>query len=144
MWAIIIVGILISFGYFGEVYLYTPGLLQYGIGIILFIYWMYFFLKGVGVNTAAARRPHHVGKLITHDVYSMVRHPLYSADIVLGMGILIVYPTIAMFVSIAWLITVMMVWIFLEEKSLKELFSEEYIEYTKKVPMIFPRARKRK
>ena len=138
MWLIVVIGIVAVFAIFSVEYLVDPHPVLYVLSGIAFAYWLYFFMKGVTANLQASFRPHHITKLITTGVYSKLRHPIYSADIVLAWGVALTYPTIAMLFAVVWTTVVMLTWIYLEEKALIELFGDEYLEYRKRVPMLFP------
>ena len=72
-------------------------------------------------------------------IYSEIRHPIYSADILLAIGIFFLFPTLKVLFCVFWVIIVLILWMKLEEKSLSDKFKHKYILYKKKVPMMFPR-----
>lgn len=142
LWFFVAVGILVIFTYTGleyPIFMTNPHPVLYIIAGALFTYWLYFFMKGIGSNMQASFRPHHIIKLVTTGVYSKIRHPIYSADIAFALGVFCLYPTLNIFLSIIWVIIMLFIWIFLEEKSLTDIFKHEYSEYMKKVPMLFPK-----
>lgn len=78
-------------------------------------------------------------KLVTDGIYSYVRHPQYGGLFLITVGFLIQWPS---------LITIVM-WPLLtfayyklakrEEKELKVMFGKEFLEYKRKVPLLFPK-----
>lgn len=77
--------------------------------------------------------------LITCGAYGIVRHPLYTAGIILlftRMDVNQLDLTAALLVSVYLVIGA-----FIEEKRLLSVFGEEYREYRQRVPMFIPRFR---
>jgi protein-S-isoprenylcysteine O-methyltransferase Ste14 len=77
-------------------------------------------------------------KLITDNIYSCVRHPHH-----LGVGLfmtflafLIGYPYTFLIITISQWLWVYLFVIFIEEKECKEKFGDQYIKYSKEVPML--------
>ena len=78
-------------------------------------------------------------KLVTTGPYKFSRNPMVFGALSLYAGTIIFLNSIT--ASIAWVILLILVIIFLkksEEKRLLRDFGEEYLEYKKKVSMIFP------
>lgn len=76
-------------------------------------------------------------RLVTHGVYSVVRHPLYLAETVSVTGLAITYWS-------PWVVVLGVVWFatqlartYNEEKVLKEYFPE-YLDYARKTPRVIP------
>lgn len=138
MWVLVVAGSLVIFSYIPFQFIINPHPALYVVSGITLAYWLYFFMKGVTKNLEASFRPHHITKLITTGVYGMVRHPIYSADIVLGWGIFFAYPLASVLYAVVWLTLMLVFWSYIEEKSLYDLFGNEYRDYTKRVPMLFP------
>lgn len=68
-----------------------------------------------------------------------VRHPLYSGLILIVVGLFFFIPTNLVLVSAGSILLYLPIGIKLEEKKLIQLFGEEYIQYRKEVPALFPR-----
>ncbi len=100
--------------------------------------WAYFLLGSASVHRQAPASAAAIRRLVTDGVYSKVRHPIYSADIILGWGIFVFWPTLGVLLSAAWLTIVLVTWMKLEEYALLEKFGEEYASYMKKTPMMIP------
>lgn len=101
-------------------------------------YWVYFFFNAFITHRQAVKSVANINKIIDKGVYSIVRHPIYSSDIVLGIGIFFFRPTIRMLVIIVWMTIFLLFWMKLEENGLEEKFGDEYKKYKKRVNMVLP------
>ena len=78
-------------------------------------------------------------KLNTTGMNKYVRHPLYSATLLLLIGLLIIEPTQA-FVGLSVILVIyLLIGIKLEEQKLIAAFGQEYKDYIKAVPMLIPK-----
>lgn len=109
------------------------------ITVLASVYWLYFIVGALRVNTTALGGVRAVRKLVTHGPYGVVRHPMYSAHIALAWGLFLSYPSIRVFLSVLWLSTVLLSWIQLEERALMQKFGDKYRLYRQQVPMLIPR-----
>lgn len=102
-------------------------------GTILSAYCLYFLGRSFSVMA-------HARKLVTHGPYSIVRHPLYAAEIVTLIGVTLSnfswQATVVILITIAFQFRRM----FNEQRILRATFPE-YEEYAKRVPMIVPEFR---
>lgn len=98
------------------------------------INWLYFFIGAV----RAHRQTMH-GQLIESGVYAYVRHPIYSANVLLAWGVFLAWPFLPLFLSVLWLMAVLSLWIRLEEAHLSACFGESYEAYRRRVPPFVPR-----
>lgn len=78
--------------------------------------------------------------LITTGIYAYIRHPIYSAFLYIATGMILIWQNIILF------ILPVIFWAFLsfamkktEEKWLKELYGDDYIEYSKHVNRFIPK-----
>ena len=104
-------------------------------GILILLGSGYLAWKGLRIVFGEIRETPHV---ITKGVFSTVRHPIYLSAILLYLGQILLTLSLA---SLAlWIIIVIFYWFISrhEEKLLIERFGEEYVQYMKKVPMLFP------
>jgi protein-S-isoprenylcysteine O-methyltransferase Ste14 len=100
-------------------------------------------VEGVKEATLKVAETHRPEKIVTTGAYSIVRHPQYLGGLLAHMGI--------SFLLSAWYsllsTPLMTVFVYLisrkEEEELIKEFGKEYEDYTKKVPMIMPRLRRR-
>ncbi len=84
------------------------------------------------------------GSLVTHGVFSFVRHPTYLAHTLMLSGVFLFTGVISVgAVTLLDFALINAVVIPLEEKELLIRFGEEYVRYKKNVPRYFPVRRKR-
>lgn len=78
-------------------------------------------------------------KVIKSGPYRLVRHPLYAADVITLPAIIAIWFNSIFFV-ISWVVMVLLLHFIvkMEEKYMEDKFGEEYRQYKKKVPAIFP------
>lgn len=100
------------------------------IGTALSVYCLYFLGRSFSVMA-------HARKLVTHGPYSVVRHPLYAAEMITLIGITIAnfswQATLVILITIAFQFRRMVN----EQRILRATFPE-YLDYEKRVPMILP------
>lgn len=152
MWAIVVAGIIFlsvlfeKYGMDGSRVLSRP-VFQSKMTWILFIpalfYWIYFFTGAIRVHKEAAKSVRGITKLIMTGVYSSVRHPIYSADLVLSWGVFFLYPDYYVLVSVLWTDAVLLSWMRIEEKFLLQRFGKDYKDYIEEVPMFLPGIKKK-
>ncbi len=78
-------------------------------------------------------------ELNTTGMNKYVRHPLYSATLLLLLGLLFLEPTQAFLGLVLILFVYLLIGIKLEEKKLISTFGQNYLDYKLKVPMLIPR-----
>src|SRR3989344_8634406 len=135
MWLIVIIGVYALFSFTPNAMIFPENIFASFLIIPAGIYWLYFFISALWVHRQAAHSAEKISKIVTAGVYKIVRHPIYSADIVLAWGIFFHWPYLKILLSAIWLTLVLIFWMRLEEKALAEKFGEEYSNYKKKVPM---------
>lgn len=113
----------------------VPWFIRYPAGIILLI--LTFFLERSGLGTVFGK-PQETPHVITEGVFSVVRHPIYLGAILGYAGMICMTLSIAS--AILLLLIIAFYWFIsrYEEKLLTQRFGDEYREYMKKVPMLFP------
>ena len=77
------------------------------------------------------------GVLITTGIYAYIRHPMYSAVLLIMGGIAVLYPFKYEFILYAVLVVVLLLKLFYEE-SLWHNESQEYKEYSKNTKRVIP------
>lgn len=144
MWTLVILGAIVLWYLVPHGRLFAGGILGIIIFILGLVNWLYVSFVAVKVHPKAPTSVANIDQLITEGVYSIVRHPLYVADIVLGLSIFILDPLYKIMAIVIWLIAVLIFWANLEERMLEEKFLEDYRNYKKQVPMLVPNIWKKK
>lgn len=138
MWAIVAVGVAVVFRLVPNVILFSGKFTR-----ILLVpaaaNWVYMFLGAVKINRRPAQSAASVSSLATDGVYARVRHPIYSADIVLAWAVFLSSPTLKLLVGVAWGTIVLISWMKMEESALEQRFGSEYSDYKSRTPMMFPK-----
>lgn len=120
----------------GEV---TPFNLVFQIfGIILILTGVFFWIYAVLVQNIA----HEIqsGKLVTTGIYSVTRHPIYTAFFFIFSGILTTAHNLFMLGFILFFYLYLVIFMQnTEEKWLAKKFGKEYLEYAKRTPRILPK-----
>jgi protein-S-isoprenylcysteine O-methyltransferase Ste14 len=112
-----------------------------------------FTMVGIGINLVARRdlaehwSPLAAGageqKLVKSGIYSKIRHPIYLSNLSCSLGFaLISWNAIALLLFVLCL-AAFHLRIRREEKELVAAFGDEYAEYTRDVPSMIPRLRRR-
>lgn len=78
-------------------------------------------------------------EFVTTGILKHVRHPLYSATILLVLGYLLFDPTLATMTSAICIFVYLPIGIYLEEKKLIEQYGDRYLQYKMEVPAIVPK-----
>jgi protein-S-isoprenylcysteine O-methyltransferase Ste14 len=118
---------------------YVPAVIKLPVGIILLLISAY--IAGTGLRIVFGGKAEQ--GVIRKGVFRFVRHPIYLSEIVLYLGLLMIY------ISLAAACIVVIAAFFLhyisryEEKLLLARFPDEYRQYMREVPMWFPRLFKR-
>jgi len=113
----------------------VPWFVRLSVGVILLIFT--FLLERSGLKTVFGK-PQDTPHVITSGAFSVVRHPIYLGAI-LGYAVMICL-TLSI-ASAALLVIIVAFYCYIsryEEKLLTKRFGDEYREYMKKVPMLFP------
>ncbi|MCL5036662.1 MAG: isoprenylcysteine carboxylmethyltransferase family protein [Chloroflexi bacterium] len=125
-----------------------PTFLSFGIGIVIALLGEAIRIWGVGYSGKTTRKGElEAPELACAGPYAYTRNPLYIGNFITAAGFLVIaagnmelYPMIflaafflAAYIGVYWII------IGLEEEFLRKEFKEEYENYCKYVPRIFPR-----
>lgn len=118
----------------------VPGWVEVVLGLISFIglvlgVLFYFSLEGARSVLPA---PKETGKLKTTGAYSVIRHPIYSLILVIGISVVIQHQSLVKIVI--WLLLLSVLWIKanFEESLLRKKFPE-YSDYALKVGKFVPK-----
>jgi protein-S-isoprenylcysteine O-methyltransferase Ste14 len=139
MWLIVIAGIYAAFQTVPSGFIYPRNMFTSFFIIPAVAYWSYFFAGAVLVHRKAPLSADKIDRLVTEGVYGKVRHPIYSADILLSWSVSLFYPDARFFLSALWLTCVLLFWMDREERALSEKFGQEYLDYMSRVPKMFPK-----
>ncbi len=115
----------------------------FGIGIVLMLLGLWLFYRshnelGLNWSITLQMREHH--SLVTDGIYSRIRHPMYSAMLLLGVAQVlfcpnwIAGPAYLLSFGLAYLLRVQA-----EERMMVDRFGAEYEEYMRKTGRVTPR-----
>ena len=139
MWLVVATGVFIAFQLVPARFLFPRNMFTSFLILPAMAYWLYFFIGAVKAHSQAAFSTDKISRIIKEGIYAKVRHPIYAADIILGWSILLFYPDARFLTGAIWLTAVLFFWMRLEERALIEKFGEEYREYRRRVPPVFPK-----
>lgn len=108
------------------------------LGTILILAGIFFWIYAVLIQNIA----HEIqsGKLVTTGIYSVTRHPIYTAFFFIFSGILTTAHNLFMLGFILFFYLYLVVFMQnTEEKWLTKKFGQEYLEYAKRTPRILPK-----
>lgn len=119
---------------------YIPLAVKLPIGILILIIAGYMAFKTHSAVFGKESQPEGV---IRKGVFGFVRHPLYLSEIMVYFGLLILH--LSLIAAFIWIIGIFFLHYIsrYEEKLLLAKFGNEYEEYSKEVPMWFPRIYRR-
>lgn len=110
------------------------GLLIELIGVALAI-WAVAIMRS---NANIAPIPKQNGQLISSGPYRLIRHPMYTAQVVAVFPLIVEHHTLYRIAALIILITTLLFKLHYEEKRLISHFGQPYIEYQKKTKRILP------
>lgn len=139
MWAIVLGGVLFIIGFVNNGMIFPENLFIQLLAVPAFFYWWDYVSGALRVHSEAALSVGGITKIVKWGVYAKVRHPIYSANIVLAWGIFFFYSDWRVFASALWLTVVLFFWMKLEEKYLIKKFGKGYKQYMDEVPMFIPK-----
>lgn len=139
MWGIVALGFGGILSSVPHIPLFHRGVISIIISIAAFAHWLVFFTSAILDNHSAARSAAGVRRLATDGVYARVRHPIYSADIVLAWGVFLLFPTLRALLCVLWMCAILIIWMKVEERALLERFGQDYADYMRRTPMSIPR-----
>ncbi len=142
MWVIIFAGAALSFLIFPKEKMFSVGSVSYIAFGMALANWIYLLSLAGSVHRKAARSAAAIDKLVTEGIYAYIRHPIYTADIILAWAIFLIAPIVPILASVIWLTVVMLFWANLEERALEEKFMDDYRAYRKQTSMLLPRFKK--
>ncbi len=139
---ILLFGLLLYNGMIDGEYLVTRSTLTKYVGLFLagggvFVlraaFKQYSFSRFVGLSSEDDQPKLQVNGILNH-----VRHPIYSATILITLGYLFFDPRLPSLVSVLCVWIYLPIGIYFEEKKLIEEWGDKYLEYKKQVPSVLP------
>ena len=118
-----------------EVIVSVTGIITGGFIMIFFAKKFFFELSGADVFIKT-KRP---ATLIMKGLYNYVRHPLYTATLLLIWSIFFLHPSLSNLISGLCITIYTVIGIHYEEKKLISSFGESYIQYRSETPMLIPK-----
>ena len=100
-----------------------------------------FGIVGVRETTLEVAETHKAKKVVTTGIYSFIRHPQYFGAILSHMGISILFSSMYSLLSTPLIILYNYLTAWKEEKELIKEFGNDYQDYKKNVPMLYPKLR---
>lgn len=113
------------------------GMVVIGLGIILLALQQYNLSEFSGLD-AFKKHKNKGSKLAIHGLSGKVRHPLYTGTLLVLWGLWVYDSTLSGLIMALFLSGYIRIGIYFEEQKLIREFGEEYKNYQKQVPMLFP------
>lgn len=79
-------------------------------------------------------RRNYRGKLLTHGPYARVRHPFYSAFLILAVGLAVLFPVLETVMLAVISVAIIILYVEREEGTLTARYGQAYREYMRRVP----------
>jgi protein-S-isoprenylcysteine O-methyltransferase Ste14 len=104
----------------------------------------WFGIGSVKVTSLKVAETHRTDKIVSNKIYSLIRHPQYFGGILAHIGITFLLSSLfsLIFTPLVILLNFLVSW--KEERELIKEFGEDYKTYKEKVPMFFPKLKKKK
>jgi len=112
-------------------------------GAVIIIFAAVFAIYVHSLFPRTHKRPEDFEQLLVDGPYRYVRHPFYSAFIVMGFGIALYFLSIPGIIFNVFLILMWRKLADIEEKGLLEHYGEKYKQFMETRPRFFPRIHKR-
>jgi protein-S-isoprenylcysteine O-methyltransferase Ste14 len=103
----------------------------------------WFGIVSVKITTLKVAETHRAEKIVSTNIYTKLRHPQYFGGVVAHIGISVLFSSLYSLVLTPLVIVLNILIAWKEEKELIKEFGKDYENYKKKVPMFFPRLKKK-
>lgn len=104
----------------------------FGVIIIKAAFRTYKFSSFIGVESEEET-------FVTTGILNSIRHPIYLGTILMIIGYWLFSPNLPTMVSVLCILLYLPIGIYLEERKLIKKFGDQYRDYKRKVPSLFPR-----
>lgn len=118
-----------------EVIIAISGMIIGGVVMLFFTKRFFFELSGAHIFLKKKKQE----TLLKSSLYKYVRHPLYTATLLLVWSIFFYHPALNNLISCICITAYTIIGIHFEEKKLVKDFGESYIQYRSETPMLIPR-----
>ncbi len=104
----------------------------------------WFGIGSVKQTSLKVAETHRTERIVSINIYSLIRHPQYFGGVLAHIGISFLLSALfsLIFTPLVILLNILVAW--KEEQELIKEFGEDYETYKEKVPMFFPKLKKRK
>jgi len=104
----------------------------------------WFGIGSVKQTSLKVAETHRTERIVSTNIYSLIRHPQYFGGVLAHIGISFLLSVLfsLIFTPLVILLNILVAW--KEEQELIKEFGEDYEIYKEKVPMFFPKLKKRK
>ncbi len=104
----------------------------------------WFGLASVKETTLKVAETHRTEKIVSSNIYSIIRHPQYFGGLLAHIGISFLLSSLFSLVLTPLVILLNFLVAWKEEKELIKEFGDQYKNYREKAPMFFPKLKKHK
>lgn len=140
MWLIVVSGCIVIISILPQHTMYARTNVTSALFGLMVFFWAYTLMSALYVHRKAPFSADAIDTLITSGIYAHVRHPIYTADILLMWGFFaLIYSDLRVLGCVIWMTCVVMIWSKREEDALLDKFGDAYEKYKKRVPMFIPR-----
>lgn len=126
--------------------LFTMPALGRGLGLLLMLgglVLLRFAFARFPLKAFAGLEEEEHGDLVESGVYSWARHPLYSASLLLAIGLFLVFPRTDVLSALVAMMVYLPFGIYFEEEKLLKVYGEAYRRYRSRTGALFPRFKSR-
>ncbi|MFW9821281.1 MAG: methyltransferase family protein, partial [Candidatus Thorarchaeota archaeon] len=114
------------------------------ISVPLVLLSVWFGIVGVKEVTLKVAETHKPEKINTTGIYSKIRHPQYFGAILAHLGFSFLFSSLYSLIATPFVVLIIFIISWKEEKELLREFGIEYESYKKIVPMLFPKMKSKK
>ncbi len=111
------------------------------VGLIMFMFGVSLYIKArmtLGQFFSEKLRLLETHKLVTSGIYRYIRHPIYTAEMLLLLGFTLMLNSIFGFIVMLLFVPLILIRIPFEEAMLKEAFGQQYSDYMEQTKKLIP------